>query len=299
MKNSKDNFFLIFLCLSLLLIIFSSFLIDKGNILGIKDGDVQMILVGDVMLGRSVMTRSLRAKDYSFPFLKVKSILNDADIVLGNLENSFVTNCPATNTGMILCAGPKMISGLVSSNIDIVNIANNHIGNYGEKGREETKEVLLRNDIEYVGDDNLVIKKMRGAKFGFLGFDFVSKNPKPSDYELIADLDKKVDVLIIAVHWGGEYQAKANKYQREWGRKMIESGADVIAGHHPHWVQDIEYIDGKPVYYSLGNFVFDQLWSEQTRKGLVIRLTFNKAKIIKEEKLPIYINSSYQPEFSN
>ena len=78
---------------------------------------------------------------------------------------------------------------------------------------------------------------------------------------------------------------------------MVDSGVDVIVGHGPHWVQDVEYINNKPVYYSLGNFIFDQMWSEETKKGLAVKLIFEGDKLIKEERLPIYMSSWAQPEF--
>ena len=87
--------------------------------------------------------------------------------------------------------------------------------------------------------------------------------------------------------------------QRDWATFMVEAGADVIAGHHPHWVQEIEYIDEVPVYYSLGNFVFDQMWSEETKKGLVVKLTFEDGEIVNEELLPTYMSFHAQPEFVN
>lgn len=134
-----------------------------------------------------------------------------------------------------------------------------------------------------------------GTKFGFLGFDFLDNLPKDSDYQLIKDSKKNVDVLIVMVHWGVEYMPQPTEGQRLIANKLIKAGADVISGNHSHWVQSIDYIDGKPVYYSLGNFVFDQSWSEETKKGLVIQLTYQNNNLVNTEKLPIYMKSLAQP----
>lgn len=295
MKKKSDNF-LLFLGAGLFILIFSV-LISKGKVLGLFDRDVEIILTGDVMLGRTVMTKSLDLGDPTYPFRKVGDSLKSADLVFINLENPIVSHCPSKFDGLIFCADPKMVEGLSFAGIDIVTLANNHTLNYGNKGFEETKKVLADNGISYVEAGNLVIKVVNGIKFGFLGFDFTSKAPTDADYSLVRDSDKKVDVLVIGVHWGAEYQGRASGSQREWARRLVEAGADVIAGHHPHWVQDMEKINGKPVYYSLGNFVFDQMWSQETREGIIVRLTFRGNQLTNQQINKIYMSSWSQPEF--
>ena len=212
-----------------------------------------------------------------------------------------------------------MVAGLECAGINVVNLANNHTGNYGTDGITQTENYLNEGSISVAGLKNLVLKKINDIDFGFLGFDFTVKPPSDEDYQLIVDSDGLADYLIISVHWGEEYQSRANNNQRTWARKMIENGADIIVGHHPHWIQDFECInftdlenncdideksfdcpcDGiseKPVYYSLGNLVFDQMWSEETKKGLIVKLTIEKDKIIERDLLNTYIISLGQPE---
>lgn len=263
----------------------------------IFSNNTTILLAGDTMIGRSTMTESLKKNNPAYPFEKVKEKLKQADIVFLNLENPIIEDCPQTNSGMIFCAGPKMIKGLKESGVDIVTLANNHSKNYGQKGLEETIQRLNDEGIETVGYGNLVVKKVKAINYGFLGFDFLTKEPKQSDYELINQSKGKVDVLIVGVHWGVEYTDKANKYQKEWAKKMIENGADIVAGHHPHWIQEKEEIDGRPIYYSLGNFIFDQMWSEKTKQGLVVELTFKNGKLINTKELFTYMSSWAQPEF--
>ena len=260
---------------------------------------VKVILAGDVMLGRTVEIKSKEFGDELFPFRKVAERLNDADLVFVNLESPVIENCPIHESGFKFCSSPGMAEGLNFAGIDIVTIANNHVRNYGQKGLDETIEHLTANNIDYVGFGNMVIKEVEGTKFGFLGFDYLSYLPKEADLDLVRESAEEVDVLIVGVHWGIEYVEIPNALQREWARRIVEAGADVIAGHHPHWVQEIEYIGDVPVYYSLGNFVFDQMWSEKTKKGLAVELTFEDGELVNEETLPTYMSAWAQPEWVN
>jgi len=279
----------------------------------IQKKETSILLAGDVMLGRGVYNKSKKLDDYTYPFNNVYNILQKSDIVLINLENPIVENCPVEITGMKFCSLPESLQGFLFSGIDVVNIANNHIANYGNEGVERTKKYLLNAGLLPVGLGIYQEIERNGTKIGFLGFDFTSNLPKESDFALINESSKKADFLIVSVHWGVEYTGTSKTYQKEWARKFIENGADVVVGHHPHWVQEIEYIkDGsnvslpespnnwggvRPVYYSLGNFVFDQMWSEETKKGMVIELILVDGKITKENRHFIYMKDIGQPVF--
>lgn len=259
-----------------------------------------LVFGGDVMLGRTVTTTSLDIEQTpSYPFLKIADVMRAADISLVNLETPILDPCPRKTDGMVFCAPVKMLEGVTYSGIDIVNLANNHTKNYGEKGFAETERALTEKEIAYTGAGKLTTITKDGTTFGFLGFDRNQQsNPvlTKGEEDLILTSDKQVDVLIVSMHWGVEYKAHPFEGQRALAKKMIDLGADIIVGHHPHWVQDSETIDGVPVYYSLGNLVFDQMWSEETRKGLLVRLTLENKKIVKEEFLPTYIKNRGQPE---
>lgn len=259
---------------------------------------VSVLLTGDIMLGRTVMTKSLDLKDPTYPFAKVAGVLRDADIVFGNLESPLIENCPREYTSLKFCAGPELVRGLTFAGIDVVSLANNHIANYGEAGITETKKILNENGVGWVGDGKVEVIEKGGKKFGFLGFDYVDILPAEHDFQLVRDLKSKVDVLIVGVHWGVEYTALPTKNEELIAKNLVEAGADVVVGTHPHWVQGIDHIGGKPVYYSLGNFVFDQMWSEETRWGLTIKLIFRDGKLVSEERMPVYIKDWAQPEFS-
>jgi len=281
--------------LAFLITLIPSFPIPLSN--QVTNREVTVLFAGDVMLGRSVMGASLDNNDNLYSFRKTADFLKDADITFVNLENPIVTNCPRHVGGFKFCTTPEIAKGLFFSGIDIVSLANNHTNNYGKDGIEETKKYLTDMDIDYVGQNNLVIREASGTKFGFLGFDYVTTQKTiENDLNLIKNTDPKVDVLVVTVHWGEEYKSTANKFQTDLAKKMIENGADLIIGHHPHWVQNFEKINGVPVYYSLGNLVFDQMWSEETKKGMIVKLTFEGKEIINREEYRTYTTKIGQPE---
>lgn len=260
---------------------------------------VTILLGGDVMLGRTVMTTSLDKDTPNYPFLGISGVTQSADLFFVNLENPIIESCPRHFEGFTFCADPRMVDGLVYSGVDIVTLANNHSSNYGEEGLAQTKDYLTEAGIGYVGNGRLEIREMNGIKFGFLGFNFLSAIPTDEDYSLIRNSKSQVDVLILGVHWGTEYTEAPSERQSEWAEKFVAAGADVISGHHAHWVQTIANINGSPVYYSLGNLVFDQMWSEKTREGLMIKLTFENGDIVDEEFIKTYMEKWAQPVIVN
>ncbi len=259
-----------------------------------------IIFTGDIMLGRSVMGAALDNDDPFYPFRKTADFLKSSDITFVNLENPIVEDCKRHAGGFKFCTTPEIAKGLSLAGVDIVTLANNHSGNYGKAGFEETKKYLDQDGVKYVGDGNIEIIEKNGIKFGFLGFNYTfTKDNLEKDLELIKESDPKVDVLIVGNHWGEEYQAIANRFQVTVAKQMVDAGADLIIGHHPHWVQNFEEYLDKPIYYSLGNFIFDQMWSEETKKGLVVKMIFEGKELIKREEFKTYTPKIGQPTISD
>lgn len=256
-----------------------------------------IILTGDIMLGRSVMNESLKNNNPKYPFLLVSDLLKNADLVFSNLENPITEGCPILTSGMVFCTKPEIIDGLKYAGIDILSLANNHTENYGKEGVAETKKYLSENEIEFLDGNSLVIKEINGIKFGFLGFNFMYRKPNELELKLIRESGEKVDILFAMIHWGEEYTSKPNNFQKDVASTLVNEGVDVVVGTHPHWVQSIDTIKDKLVLYSLGNFVFDQAWSEETKTGMAIRLTYQNDKLINIERLPVYMKNLGQPEW--
>lgn len=264
-----------------------------------NEGPITLIAVGDVMLGRSVNAKMRKLNDFKYPFLKTADFLKSADLTFANLESPFFDDCPTTNTGMIFCADSRAIEGLVFAGIDVVNLANNHLRNYGETGMKKTVELLNKDNLSIIGlNDNLVQKEIRGTKFGFLGFDLTSGYQEEKIIKTVQGNNSKVDVLIVSFHWGNEYAQKPSARQIELAHQIIDAGADLILGHHPHVIQPTEEYQGKLIVYSLGNFIFDQPWSEETKKGLVGIFTFEDKRLISSEFKEVYIRDYSQPDFT-
>jgi len=108
----------------------------------------------------------------------------------------------------------------------------------------------------------------------------------------------KVDVLIVSLHWGAEYQKEPNTHQRQLARQAVDAGAKIVLGHHPHVTQPVESYGSGLIFYSLGNFVFDQPWSTETKKGQMTKIIFEGKDIKSYELIPIYIHDFCQPQLS-
>lgn len=308
--------FIIFLALSFILIILlPSFwfpqtkisLLEKalpislfGQLLKEKKEPIVLIAVGDVMLGRSVNAKMRSLNDFTYPFLKTAQFLSSADLTFINLEAPFYNNCPTTNEGMKFCADPQAIEGLVFAGVDVANLANNHISNYGAGGVSMTKNLLHEKKIDFLSfEENFLVKLIQGTKFGFLGFNLTSGYQEEEIIRQIREEKAKVDILIVSFHWGLEYAQEPSPSQIELAHRAVEAGADLILGHHSHVIQRTENYQEAKIIYSFGNFVFDQPWSEQTKKGLVGIFSFQNKRLIKSEFKEIYIQDYSQPELKD
>ena len=287
-----------------------------------KDSKINLMAVGDIMLDRGVefMIQKEGSSDFRFSFLKIKNYLGKADILFGNLES--VVSDKGYKQGSIYSfrADPRAVEGLLYSGFDIVSTTNNHAFDYGKTALLDSLERLKKSGIEYVGagiDENeafsLKIKEIKNTKIGFLAYDNVgTENWKAvGDKPGIAFLDnknlekvkndiskarKQVDVLAVSMHWGDEYLEKPNLIQKKLAKEILNAGADIIIGSHPHVVEDLEEYNGKWVAYSLGNFVFDQYFSESTMQGGILEITIESKKIKSAVLKIIKINQFYQPE---
>lgn len=233
------------------------------------------IFGGDVMLSRNVNTQMAKRNDYQWPFAEIEELFKAADIAVVNLESPFSISSDYTvKTGSFTFnADPKSVAGLNYAGIDVVSLANNHMLNMGDAGIETTKKVLADNNIKYTGlGDPAII-----SDFAFLGYTYYPDPHLPGldiakmQQDIAKLKDKKV---IVLMHAGTEYTTKPNTEQIAFAHAAIDAGAMAVIGHHPHWPQTIETYKNQPIVYSLGNLVFDQMWSEETRQGIVVKMTW-------------------------
>jgi poly-gamma-glutamate synthesis protein (capsule biosynthesis protein) len=214
---------------------------------------------------------------------------------------------------------------------DILNLANNHFGNQGRPGMLYTYDHLTANGIGYVGAGRNDTEahgaktlEVDGYKLAFLGYNDVEPvayTAKPDTPGLAWATDDKVragvaaaaaasDFVVVNVHWGNEYTPDPTDRQRALARLMVDAGADVVIGHHPHVVQATEFYRGAFIAYSLGNFVFDQMWSVETQQGLIAELSLipvtggatdgvpaRNLELIATDLTPVRIYNYNQPDF--
>lgn len=258
---------------------------------------ITITFVGDMMLDRGVK-RSVEKNmsgDYGALFAHA-GYLADTDITFGNLEGT-VTDEFSKRTGSRFSfrMDPAVLPALKAAGFDIVSFANNHVGDYSMKGFTKTIENLAAHSLLYTGaGENYTdattprVIEVRGMKIGFLGATDVgpewlaATDTKPGILlandpklpEIIAAAKAQVDVLVVSFHWGNEY-SPATARQEKIAHSVIDAGANVVVGHHPHVMEEVEEYNSKLIYYSLGNFIFDQYFSTDTMRGMVATVTID------------------------
>lgn len=263
-----------------------------------------VIATGDVIPARSVNFKAVSLNNFKWPYENIAEVLKSADITFINLEAPLLNYCLPAQEGMIFCGTSKNIEGLVYSGVDIASLANNHAGNYGEKGVLETVSILLKNGISVTGINGPLIRDVKGLKIAFLGYNDISKpQPGVSNFDEqkikseISEARKQVDIVVVTYHWGVEYRDQPDERQKYLAHLTIDSGADLVIGNHPHWIQPIEIYKGKLIAYAHGNLVFDQEWSQKTKEGIIGIYTFYDNSLVDVEYLPISIQNYGQPKF--
>ncbi|MDP2933793.1 MAG: CapA family protein [bacterium] len=275
--------------------------------------DVEIILTGDIMLSRNVAMAIKKAGNPDLPFLKLADFLNSSDFNFGNLESPFSGRNNITPSGsMVFNAPTNNIKGLVDNNFKILSLANNHALDQGIKGLNFTREHLAESGIASVGAGNNQdeawqgeVVEVRGIKIGFLAASYASQNDggkgknayvaRTDDFETlkskVLNLKSQADIVIVSMHAGTEYALQPNTAQTDFAHAAIDAGADVVVGHHPHWVQGYEKYGNGIIFYSLGNFIFDQEWSQKTKEGLAVKIKISDSKLQSAELFPIIIEN--------
>ena len=249
--------------------------------------ETSFLLFGDMMLTRSVESLSIAYGDNNYPFLNVKDLLNTPhDFTFGNLEGPIDKNHVKTKNGSVSFSFPKYSGELLkNNNFNLLQLSNNHMQDRGTYGFLNTQEELKKVDIDFFGDyyntDEYLSfeKEINNQKFLFIGINMITSVCEKDIEACIENINSKIqDKLkdkndyfsILFIHWGNEYKLKSNVIQQELAHKVIASGIDLIVGGHPHVTQEIEKYNGKIIFYSLGNFVFDQYFSKDTQQGMAI-----------------------------
>jgi hypothetical protein len=267
-----------------------------------------LIASGDVIPARSVNYKMVTYNDFLYPFRRTAGYLRSGDITLINLESPLIVNgCPVVYEGMQFCGDPRFVQGLRFAGVDTACTANNHIGNYGPQGIQETWNHLRAAGIGYCGYGLVDHKTVRGIRFAFLAYNAVGER---FDYanarRQIRAARKGADIVVVSVHWGKEYVAVptvapgiADDDPQRVAHWIIDSGADLIIGNHPHHVQAVELYHHHFISYAHGNFIFDQMFSMPTREGVVGSYTFYGKRLVAVRYRPVVIYDYAQPRWAD
>lgn len=267
--------------------------------------DITMMATGDIIPAR-VTDSQIRKRGAAFPFEKIAETLQTGDFVMANLEAPLTSGCTVRLEGMVFCGIPAFAKAMRDSNISVVTLENNHILNQGTKGKEETLTHLNNAGIATVIARSPILKEIKNTTFGFVAINGVGPavNRDAVQKEIEA-ADEIADVVVVSIHWGKEYvydPARAAGIAvddpQEIGHFLIDAGADVVIGNHPHWVQGVEIYNDGFISYAHGNFIFDQEWSRETKEGVIGSYIFSNKKLVDVSFTPVIIEDYAQPRLA-
>lgn len=247
-----------------------------------QDQSTSVIFTGDVLLSNYVLQNYEKSGVQGILGETLLNELQQADITVINEEFPFgTTGTPAEDKQFTFRVNPSYVDIFKQMGVDAVTLANNHILDYGEEPLAETMKTLDEAEILYAGAGDsigqakeLQVIEVNGKRYGMLAASRVIpvaswnvQNHAPGVFctydptlllEEIKAARSQCDYLAVYVHWGIERNANPEDYQKNMARQYIDAGADAVIGSHPHVLQGIEYYNGKPIFYSLGNFIFNQ-----------------------------------------
>ena len=265
---------------------------------------LKFLFFGDIMLDRYVET-ILEESSVTGLLANLKdtekSIFSNKDIIGANLEG-VVTNDGAHYNPVNkfdFAFSIEKVNKLKDYNFNYFSLANNHFFDQGSRGIMESRENLKKSGFYYSGSPNAQVDsnskyiiEIKGKKAAMISLSMVYKYFDIDDaLSLVKQAALETDLVVVNIHWGDEYEHSFNIYQKEVGRSLIDAGADIIIGHHPHVVQGLEIYKGRPIFYSLGNFIFDQYFSPDTQKGLALEILYSE-DIISINLLPFKSHQS-------
>jgi poly-gamma-glutamate synthesis protein (capsule biosynthesis protein) len=277
---------------------------------------VKLAFVGDVMWASKVEDL-LKQHGYDYPYREARTYLENADLTLANLETPITTRGQAQAKSYIYRSTPQALPAFIEAGFDLVNLANNHILDYGKVGLLDTLQALDDAGVKHVGaGKNIgeayshVIYEIKGMKIAFLGFSRVAEDKSwyatvnqpgvAQTYtpnlalEAIKKAREEADLVVVMAHWGEERKDKPVQHQTSLAHQYIDNGADLVVASHPHVLQSFEHYNGKWIAYSLGNFIFTTNNVPATWETVIMNAYCSKTKECEIELIPMY-NKWAQP----
>jgi poly-gamma-glutamate capsule biosynthesis protein CapA/YwtB (metallophosphatase superfamily) len=266
----------------------------------------------------SSVEAQMKKNGYDYPYTFVKDYLQKADYTIANLETPITVRGEIQKKDYVYRGSPLALPPFKDAGVDLVNLANNHVLDYGKEGLLDTFDELNKADIKYIGAGkdaaeaySPVIVEKQGIKIAFLGFSRVVpeaswkagiNHPGVAEtynytvpVEAIQKARQQADLVVVIGHWGVERTDNPDKYQTELAHRYIDAGADLIVASHPHVLQGFENYKGKWIAYSLGNFIFTVNEVQKTLETVILQATCSKEKRCDLDLVPIQ-NKVAQPE---
>ncbi|MBX3721385.1 MAG: CapA family protein [Turneriella sp.] len=305
-----------FFLLPLLLLLTTAEAKQKGKTITIK-------AVGDMVPGTLYPERRVPEKPYETIFAPIQEYLSGADILFGNFEST-LTNYPKTskNTAskhvFAFRTPPETAAVLKRAGFHVLSTANNHSGDFGERGFSDTMANLKAQGITAIGrKGQIAYKTIQGVEFAFIPFSYLRAHSNVKDLdgmrELVRTAREKADVVVISCHWGGEgekFLHTKNETEMFYGENRgnliafshaaIDAGADLILGHGPHVVRALELYKGRLIVYSLGNFIGYGALSSRGKTGLSLVLAVKldgEGKFVSGKIIPMNMPEKSLPRY--
>lgn len=263
----------------------------------------KVVFAGDMMFDRSVRT-AMRVHGADFIFSCISDTLKNADMAVGNLEGPITDNgslsegsVPDTPANYTFTFAPEVAELLYRHNIHLVNLGNNHILNFGTEGEETTKKYLHASGVEYFGDTRnrtVAYMDVQGVSLAFVNYNEFApegwQRNASTTLAQVAQARAQGFLPVVYTHWGDEYKLVAPERLQTLARQFVDAGAEMVIGSHPHVVEQSEVYRAKYIYYSLGNFVFDQYFLPDVQRGLLLSVTFSKSGVVSVTEIPTVLS---------
>lgn len=272
---------------------------------------VKLLFGGDLMFDRHIRLH-MADEGVDFVLAPLSELFSRYDAVIANLEGPVTDNSSrsvgsvlGSTSNFIFTFDPQVVPMLKKNNLRILDLGNNHIANFGSAGITQTKQYLKQEGLAFFGNtgtETTSAERIHYEQFGPHKLAFVSHNQFMPDGFATALTDVRVasaaaDIVVVMPHWGNEYQETATGVIVQQAHQLIDAGADVIIGGHPHVIQQHEDYGGKRIYYSLGNFVFDQYFSPEVQQGLLVDMEIHPDQTMTFSEIPIQLLKTGQTTF--
>jgi poly-gamma-glutamate synthesis protein (capsule biosynthesis protein) len=245
---------------------------------------IKILFLGDLMFDRWIR-QAQEKRGGDFVFQKVDTLLKSEDLVVANLEGPITDKTSVSvdskfgsKENYVFTFPPQTADELFKENIKLVSLGNNHILNQEEAGLVATRNYLQAAKVSFFGDpedQNARIKIYEAGrlKIAFVNYNqFVAEAKQKTLADIVQAKVQKADLVILYTHWGKEFLPTPEEKTVNLAHEFVDAGADLIIGSHPHVIQSTEIYKDKKIYYSLGNFIFDQYFSPETQQGMGVEI---------------------------